>query len=197
MRRALYVACAAILLLFTAHASASSVLGLSIEDQARLSELVVAGEVVAQRGVMHAENGLETEVTLRVTDVFKGDVRRGDTVVFHTRSGELDGVVSDAVGEARLRVGQEALVFIENIDGRRYNLGLSMGVWRVQLDRGGRALFTRAVEEGLEVVGDAEIDYGPLSVGEMGRRIEAAARQPQFDHPLLRETGPREPNRGR
>jgi len=185
MRQARFATCAAILLLFTAPAWASSVLGLSIEDQTRLSKLVVTGEVVAQRGVIHADSGVETAVNLRVTEVFKGDVRPGDVVVFHTRSGEVDGVISGAVGEARLRVGQEVLVFIEDIDGRLYNLGLSMGVWKVQLDRGRRAHFTRALEEGLDIVGDVEVETGPVTITDMARRVDAAVRQPAFDHPLL------------
>src|SRR5262245_6152546 len=157
MRQARFATCAAILLLLTAHAWASSVLGLSIEDQTRLSRFVVTGEVVAQRGVVSHESGIETEVTLRITEVFKGLARPGDELVFHTRSGEVNGEVSDAIGEARFNVGQEVLVFIEDIDGRLYNLGLSMGVWNVQVDRDGRTYFTRAIEEGLDIVGDVEI----------------------------------------
>ena len=87
---------------------------------------------------MHEQHGLETEVHLRVTSVFKGDVRRGDLVIFHTRSGELDGEISEAVGEARFKTGRQSLVFIEEIDGRNYNLGLSMGVWNLVEDRARR-----------------------------------------------------------
>jgi len=193
MRHARLWTCAAFLLLLASPALASSVLGLSIEDQARLSQFVVTGEVVAQQGVVDPEGGVETAVTLVVTEVFKGDVHRGQKVVFHTRGGEVDGVVSEAVGEAKLKLGQEALVFIEDIDGRLYNLGLSMGVWKVQVDRGGRALFTRAVEEGLEIVGDVEIEYGPLSITDMARRIDTATRQPDFEQRSLRVDEPRGP----
>ena len=75
---------------------ASTVIGLTIEDQARLSKHVVVGVVVAQQGVDHPENGLETAVTLRVVSSLKGDVRRGESLVFHTRSGELDGEIGRA-----------------------------------------------------------------------------------------------------
>ena len=185
MRHARWWTCAALLLALASPALASSVLGLSIEDQARLSQFVVTGEVMKQRGVFDPEGGVETEVTLVVTEVFKGDVHRGDKVVFHTRGGEVDGVVSDAVGEARFKLGQEALIFIENVDGRLYNLGLSMGVWKVQGERG-RSQVTRAVEEGLEIVGDVEVEFGPLSLTEMARRVDNAARQPEFEHKALR-----------
>jgi hypothetical protein len=185
MRHARWWTCAAFLLVLASPALASSVLGLSIEDQARLSQLVVTGEVIQQRGVLDPVGGVETEVTLVVTEAFKGDVRRGDKVVFHTRGGTVDGVVSEAVGEAKLKTGQEALVFIENVDGRLYNIGLSMGVWKVQGERG-RAQVTRAVEEGLEIVGDVEVEFGPLSLTEMARRIDHAARNPEFEQRSLR-----------
>ena len=186
MRHARWWTCAAFLLLLASPTMASSVLGLSIEDQARLSQLVVTGEVIKQRGVVDPEGGIETEVTLVVTEVFKGDAHRGDKIAFHTRGGEVDGVVSDAVGEAKLKLGQEALVFIENVDGRLYNLGLSTGVWKVQGERGGNVQFTRAVEEGLEIVGDVEVEFGPLSITDMARRIDTAVRQPDFEHRSLR-----------
>jgi len=171
-------------------AMASSVLGLSIEDQARLSQLVVVGEVMSQKGVIHAQNGYETVVRLRVTDVLKGKVQEGQTLVFHTRSGEVDGVISEALGEAMLRTGQKYLVFIESVDGRLYNLGLSMGVWNVAEDGGGMR-FTRALEDGLEVVGDVAPEHGPLSLPEMASRVSVAERQPAFDHPFLRENAGR------
>jgi len=168
-------------------AAASTVIGLSVEDQARLSQRVVVGHVVKQRGVEHPMLGIETEVTLQVTDVLKGDVRRGDRVVFHTRGGELDGEISEAVGEASFRNGQRALVFVESVEGRPYLLGLSMGAWDVQEDRSGNASFRRAVRDGLEVYGGDEVEMGPISLRDMRARVSWAERRPEFDHPLLRD----------
>lgn len=168
-------------------AAASSVVGLSIEDQARLSHLIVVGEVVSQRGIDHPIGGLETEVGLRVTHVLKGDARPGQLVLFHTRGGELDGVISEAVGEASFETGRKALVFIESVDGRLYNLGLSMGVWNVKEDGKGRPIFTRALQEGLEVVGDVAIDNGPIPFDDMTTRVAWAERHPRFDHEMLRQ----------
>lgn len=186
MKRSLVLIATAVLL--PAHAiRASTVLGLSIEDQARLSRLVVVGEVVAQVGVDDPETGIESEVRLRVSHVLKGDAAPGDLVAFRTRGGEADGVVSIALGEAVFRTGQKALVFIEEVDGRLYNLGLSMGAWNVLEGPAGRMRFTRAVAEGLEVVGEEAVEYGPVSFAEMAARIEHAQRNPRFDHPALRE----------
>jgi len=175
-----------VLVLAAAAAWASTVIGLSVEDQARLSQMIVVGEVLHQRGVNHPVNGLETAVTLRVTEVLKGNVRPGQAVTFHTRGGELDGEVSEAVGEAVFHAGEKVLVFIESVDGRLYNLGLSMGVWNVHEDRVGYPTFTRALRDGLVIVGREAVEHGPLGYAEMKGRVAHAARNPRFDDETLR-----------
>lgn len=167
-------------------AMASTVIGLSLEDQARLSTHVVVGEVLTLEGVDHPENGLETAVTLRVIRSLKGDVAPGGTVTFHTRSGELDGEISTAVGEAVFHPGRKTLVFIESIDGRLYNIGLSYGVFDVREDARGRISVVRAVRDGLEIVVEGPGD-GPFSLEEIASRVGYAAKNPRFDHPMVRE----------
>jgi len=167
---------------------ASTVIGLTIEDQARLSKHVVVGEVVAQAGVVHPENGLETEVTLRVLTTWKGDVRPGQNLVFHTRSGELDGEISTAIGEAVLFAGQRVLVFVEEVDGRLYNIGLSYGVFNTVEDAKGRLSFVRALQDGLDIVGDDEVGNGPFTADDMKTRVSYAARHPRFDNAMVRGT---------
>jgi hypothetical protein len=175
-----------ILVLAATAASASTVIGLSLEDQARLSQFVVVGEVVGQQGVMHESQGLETQVRLRVTDVLKGSARPGQTIVFHTRGGALDGELSEALGEAVFRPGQNVLVFVESVNGRLYNLGLSMGVWELHEDGAGGEVFTRAIQDGLTVIGEAAVEPGPLTRDEMRSRVELASRRPEFDNEMLR-----------
>jgi len=175
-----------VLVLAAASAWASTVIGLSVEDQARLSQMIVVGEVLNQKGVDHPQNGLETAITLRVTEVLKGHVRPGQAVTFHTRGGEADGEISEAVGEATFHAGEKVLVFIESVDGRLYNLGLSMGVWSVHEDRTGYTTFTRALRDGLSIVGQEAVEYGPLGYAEMKERVAHAARNPRFDNETLR-----------
>ena len=185
MRRMLL--CGAILCLSAGALSASTVLGLSIEDQARLSAHVVVGEVVGQLGVEHPENGIETAVTLRVIESLKGGSAPGDLLVFHTRSGQVGDEISEAEGEARFSTGKPVLVFIESIEGRLYNLGLSMGVWQIVESRGGRTMLARSIAEGLEVVGEEEVELGPMSLRDMAIRVGFAVRNPGFDNPVLRD----------
>lgn len=187
MRVARWALAAAAVLYLGTGARASTVLGLTIEDQARLSSDVVVGEVLSLQGVEDPENGIETEVTLRVTFSLKGGTRPGDSLVFHTRSGEVDGVISQAVGEADLKPGQRILAFVEEIDGRKYNLGLSFGVFNALEDRKGKLSFVRALQDGLEIVGEEEIGNGPFALEEIASRVAFARRNPRFDNGMVRE----------
>lgn len=168
--------------LWAGSAAASTVIGLTVEDQTRLSRHVVAGIVTAQQGLDHPENGLETAVTLRVTSALKGGMRPGAELVFHTRSGELDGEMSLAVGEAVFRTGQKVLVFVEEIDGRLYNLGLSYGVFNAIEDRRGRESFVRAIQDDLQIVDDANVGRGPFTLDDLRTRVAWAERHPRFDN---------------
>ena len=87
----------AALLLAAVPAFASTVIGMSVEDHARLSKHVVLGTIVSQVGIDDAEMGIETEVTIKVRHDFKRQAAAGDLVTFHIRSGEIDGVISTAV----------------------------------------------------------------------------------------------------
>jgi hypothetical protein len=167
-------------------AAASTVVGLSIEDQARLSRYVVVGEVMTTRGLDHPRHGIETAVTLRVAEVLKGDVRVGQPLTFHLRGGQVKDVISEALGEATVSPGQRVLVFVEEVEGRLYNLGLSMGVWDVSEDESGTPRATRALRDGLQVVGGTEIEYGPLALDEMHGRVRESIRNPRFDNEMLR-----------
>jgi hypothetical protein len=179
---------AGVFLLAAGSVHASSVLGLTIEDQARLAKHVVVGVVVGQQGEDNPENGLETAVTLRVITSLKGDTKRGDALVFHTRSGELDGEISTAIGETVLQPGQKVMVFIEDIDGRLYNIGLSYGVFRVNEDARGRQSLVRALEDGLEIVDDAGVGNGPFALDDIRTRVSYAAAHPRFDNPTVQDT---------
>lgn len=187
MRIARILTVAALAVMGAGSAMASTVLGLTLEDQARLSRDVVIGTVVAQQGVDHPDNGIETAVTLRIDTALKGTVPAGGTLVFHTRGGEVDGTYSKALGEAELLTGKRYLVFVEEIDGRLYNIGLSYGVFDVLEDSRGRLVFTRAITDGLEIAADEGVGNGPFTLDDIAARVAYAARRTQFDHPMVRE----------
>ena len=168
-------------------ASASSVIGLTIEDQARLAKHVVLGTVVSQIGVDDPENGIETEVTIQVKRDLKGIAAKGDTLVFRTRSGRIGDEVSMADGDAVFHTGKPVLVFLEDIDGQLYNLGLSMGVFSVSEDKNGKVHVRRDIQDGLEVMGDTPVEMGPLPLEAVAAKVKKAIDQPEFDDAMLRE----------
>lgn len=182
----LWIAVAA-LLLAAVPASASTVIGMSIEDQARLSRHVVLGTIVSQIGIDDPLNGIETEVTIKVKRDFRNAAKAGDVLTFRTRSGQVGEEVSTAVGEAVFHTGKPVLVFLEDIDGTLYNLGLSSGVFDVRESKRGEISFTRALQDGLDVYGDVEFEMGPVPIHAMARRVAAAVQKPDFDNPILRE----------
>ena len=61
----------AALLLAAVPAFASTVIGMSVEDHARLSTHVVLGTIVSQVGIDDPEMGIETAVTIKVKHDFK------------------------------------------------------------------------------------------------------------------------------
>lgn len=50
----------------------------------------------------------------------------------------------------------------------------------------GSIVFTRALQNLLTVVGDEPVEHGPLTDEEMRSRVSQAARNPRFDHEMLR-----------
>jgi hypothetical protein len=62
-----------------------------------------------------------------------------------------------------------------------------MGVWKQHEDSSGGTLFTRAVQDGLSIVGEKNVEYGPLSNEEMRSRVLYSVRNPRFDNEVLRD----------
>lgn len=162
---------------------ASSVIALPIADQFRASTHVVIGDVTAQRVIEDATLGVETEVTLEITLALKGLAQAGETLTFATRGGVIGDQFYEAIGEAQFETGRRVLVFLEEIEGRLYVAGLSTGAWNV-VERANQMMFSRALQGGLEIVG--ELEAGPLSLPQMQAIAQRAQQNPQFESEFLR-----------
>lgn len=165
-------------------ALASSVVALPITDQFRLSQHVVVGEVISQRTIDDAALGVETQIELQVALSLKGGLTAGQNLSFFVRGGILDDQFYEAIGEAQFQTGRRALVFLEEIDGRLYVAGLSTGAWNL-IEQEGQWSFTRALQGGLEIVG--ELEPGPLSLPQLQSLARRAASDPRFESAWLRE----------
>ena len=92
-----------------------------------------------------------------------------------------------ADGDAVFHTGKPVLVFLEDIDGQLYNLGLSMGVFSVSEDKNGKVHVRRDIQDGLEVMGDTPVEMGPLPLEAVAAKVKKAIDQPEFDDAMLRE----------
>jgi hypothetical protein len=127
----------------------------SLEEVLHRADSVVIGEVTSQSYVKvpDAERGeqLMTESHVRVEETLLGQ-QRPEIVL--SQLGGVDGkVVSEIVGDAKLRVGQRIVVATyQHKDGRRYLVGMSLGFYEISgadgvqdieasiFDRAGRVL---------------------------------------------------------
>jgi hypothetical protein len=62
-----------------------------------------------------------------------------------------------------------------------------MGVFSVHERDGAVTGFTRAITDGLDVVGEVAIEHGPIAYRDMVSRVAWAAAHPDLDHPQLRQ----------
>ncbi|MBI2822462.1 MAG: hypothetical protein HYX74_09580 [Acidobacteria bacterium] len=115
-----------VMLLSCSLAGATSIRRLDFDQLNEESELIVHGRVVSSSSyVLPARGWILTDTRIQVVDALKGNAARFVTVT------ELGGVVGDTgmlvPGTASFRVGEEAVVFLKNVEGRWRTSGLIQG----------------------------------------------------------------------
>ena len=96
-----------------------------------------------------------TDVTVRVTRVYKGVTRPGERVVVRREGGVLDGVGMRVFGAASFSVGEEVVLFLEMRGGAPYTVGMTQGKLRVTVDHEGVKQVAAAVGDVAFTRGDA------------------------------------------
>jgi hypothetical protein len=118
-------------------AFASVVAALSLEELTHRSEDVWLARCVGESSRYDDRGRIVTDLTLSLDDSMKGRHRRGEETVITVLGGVVGDVGMQVPGEARMAVGDEALVFVRTArDGRRHAVGLSQGVLPVRRDSG-------------------------------------------------------------
>jgi hypothetical protein len=97
----------------------------------RADRIVLATVESSQAHWSADHKSIYTEVTLRVTKVYKGDVSAGGTVLVRREGGSLDGVGMRVFGAASFTLGEEAVVFVERRGAASYTVGMTQGKLRV------------------------------------------------------------------
>lgn len=133
-RRVLASALLVALLALAPAARATVVRYLTLAEHIELSDLVVRVQVGESRVFVHDKDGRpRTDTRLKVLDVYKGDVTKGQSLTIRQMRGALTGEQIQIAGDAVFREGQQAVLFLDrDTDGIVYLTALSQSYYRVQ-----------------------------------------------------------------
>jgi hypothetical protein len=96
------------------------------------AERIVLGTVESQVARWSDDHqAIYTDVTIRVTRVYKGAAKPGERVVVRREGGALDGVGMRVYGAANFTVGEEVVVFMETRGNAAWTVGMTQGKLRV------------------------------------------------------------------
>jgi hypothetical protein len=96
------------------------------------AERVVLGTVESETARWTADHqAIYTDVTIRVTRVYKGAVKPGERVVVRREGGVVDGMGMRVYGAASFTVGEEVVVFTETRGNAAWTVGMTQGKLRV------------------------------------------------------------------
>lgn len=96
------------------------------------AERVVLGTVESEQARWSSDHqAIYTDVTIRVTRVYKGAVKPGEHVVVRREGGVVDGVGMRVYGAASFTVGEEVVVFMETRGNAAWTVGMTQGKLRV------------------------------------------------------------------
>jgi hypothetical protein len=113
-------------------AAATTMVPLDLKRLTERADRVVLATVEASEAHWTGDHdAIYTDVTLRVTRVYKGAAQAGDAVVVRREGGTVDGIGMHVYGAATFTVGEEALVFVEKRGAASYVVGMAQGKLRV------------------------------------------------------------------
>jgi hypothetical protein len=132
------VAFAALALVGTSTAYATTVLKMSLKDLARKSDAVVMALVEDQVARYDADKEIYTYITLKVLDPVKGS-RKDDLITIRQLGGIVGNIASVVPGMPTFRKGDEVVVFLTQRDAAGYPgiMGLQQGKYTISQDQNG------------------------------------------------------------
>lgn len=115
-----------------------------------------------------------TDVTVRVSKVYKGRVAVGEALVVRREGGSVDGVGMAVAGAPRYTVGEEVLLFVEQRGGASFTVGMTQGKLHVSRDADG----TKRVAADVSAVQLAPHANAPVSqTARQPRRLDEVERE--------------------
>jgi len=155
------VAFAALALVGSSTAYATTVLKMSLKDLARKSDAVVMARVEDQVARYDVDKEIYTYITLKVLDPVKGS-HKDDLITIRQLGGQVDNIASIVPGMPTFKKGEEVVVFLSQKDraGYPWIMGLQQGKYSISQDQNG----TKRVRNELD--GTALMDaFGHTSEG--------------------------------
>ncbi len=135
-------------------ATATTVRAYSTQELVEAADVVAHGRVIAAEGLEGAPGRIVTDVRIAVDAYVVG--RGPGEITVRLEGGELGNIVRHVPGEARLRVGEETLLFLtplQRVEPARFQaVGLSQGVFRVIRGDGALVPMVTRSLEGLRLV---------------------------------------------
>ena len=132
------VAFAALALVGTSTAYATTVLKMSLKDLARKSDAVVMARVEDQVARYDADKEIYTYITLKVLDPVKGS-HMDDLITIRQLGGIVGNIASVVPGMPTFQKGDEVVVFLTQRDKAGYPgiMGLQQGKYTISQDQNG------------------------------------------------------------
>ena len=130
------VVAAAILVASAAHATV--LVPLDTRALTQRAERIVLGTVESQVSRWSSDHqAIYTDVTIRVSRVYKGAVKPGDAMVVRREGGVVDGMGMRVFGAAHFTVGEEVVIFVETRGNAAWTVGMTQGKLRVTVGNDG------------------------------------------------------------
>ncbi|MBW2277475.1 MAG: hypothetical protein JRF63_08285 [Deltaproteobacteria bacterium] len=146
----------------TPTALASTVRGLTLSDLVVESDIVVRGRAVSKHAFRHPRLGIVSVLKVAVDARLVGDCEERIEVLL--LGGELETSATDVPGEADIKVGDEALLFLSSAmdgSGRFRVVGMSQGAFAVMRQPGSAHAFATRDLGNLNLIGElGEDDLG-------------------------------------
>ena len=125
-------------LLLAAPAVATIVRSLTLDQMAVRADVVVHARVVEQRSAWNDEkNRIYTVTRVEVVDAIKGGDKPGTLLDIRQIGGSVDGITQSVAGNARLRVGEEVIVFLDRDQAKPLHYVIGMAQGKFAVDRRG------------------------------------------------------------
>jgi hypothetical protein len=124
--------------LWAAVAQATVLVPMDTQELTTRADRVLLGVVESQAAHWTSDHqAIYTDVTVRVTQSYKGGVAPGERVVVRREGGNLDGLGMRVFGAAQFTVGEEVVLFTEKRGGVAYTVGMTQGKLHVYQDADG------------------------------------------------------------